>query len=189
MDLNNAGFINREEKIMHRTPLCERSKTPVEIIPMEDYYLKQLEYIPKLKALTDAIKFYPPIHKQILINWLNSVSIDWPISRRRYYGTEIPIWYCNKCRTPNLPDSAAPDRYYRPWKEKPPFKKCINCGALNLGEDRIFDTWMVQALLLSSLKYNRDRRYTDICIQLKFDHRRTSLGHGSITVCYVVSPN
>src|SRR5919106_2204927 len=86
MDLNNAGFINREKKIMHRTPLCERSKTPVEIIPMEDYYLKQLEYIPKLKALTDAIKFYPPIHKQILINWLNSVSIDWPISRRRYYG-------------------------------------------------------------------------------------------------------
>ena len=158
MDLNNAGFINREEKIMHRTPLCERSKTPVEIIPMEDYYLKQLEYIPKLKALTDAIKFYPPIHKQILINWLNSVSIDWPISRRRYYGTEIPIWYCNKCRTPNLPDSAAPDRYYRPWKEKPPFKKCINCNCTEFtGEDRIFDTWMDSSITpLFITKYNRD---------------------------------
>ena len=34
---------------MHRTPLCERSKTPIEIIPLEDYYLKQLDFNPKLR--------------------------------------------------------------------------------------------------------------------------------------------
>ncbi len=50
-DLNTAGLIDRVEDIVHRTPLCERSKTPIEIIPMEDYYLKQLKYIPKLKEL------------------------------------------------------------------------------------------------------------------------------------------
>ena len=48
-DLNTAGLIDRVEDIVHRTPLCERSKTSIEIIPMEDYYLKQLEYIPKIK--------------------------------------------------------------------------------------------------------------------------------------------
>ena len=158
MDLDSAGCINKVEDIMHRTPLCERSMTPVEIIPMEDFYLKQLEYVPKLRALADTIKFYPPMHKQILINWLNSVSIDWPISRRRYYGTEIPIWYCNKCRTPNLPKSVSPDRYYRPWKEKPPFKKCKNCDCTEFtGEDRIFDTWMDSSITsLFITKYNRD---------------------------------
>ena len=159
-DLNTAGLIDRVEDIVHRTPLCERSKTSIEIIPMEDYYLKQLEYIPKLKDLAEKITFYPPMHKQILINWLNSVSIDWPISRRRFYGTEIPIWYCNNCRTPNLPDSTITDRYYRPWKEKPPFEKCIQCDCTEFtGEDRIFDTWMDSSITpLFISKYKRDQK-------------------------------
>lgn len=127
---------------------------------MEDYYLKQLEYIPKLKDLVEEITFYPPMHKQILINWLNSVSIDWPISRRRFYGTEIPIWYCNNCRTPNLPDSTVTDKYYRPWKEKPPFEKCIQCDCTEFtGEDRIFDTWMDSSITpLFISKYKRDQK-------------------------------
>src|SRR5574342_1269198 len=29
-DLRECGFVEREEKIVHRTPLCERSKTPVQ---------------------------------------------------------------------------------------------------------------------------------------------------------------
>ena len=159
-DLNTAGLIDRVEDIVHRTPLCERSKTSIEIIPMEDYYLKQLEYIPKLKDLAEEITFYPPMHKQILINWLNSVSIDWPISRRRFYGTEIPIWYCNNCRTPNLPDSTITDKYYRPWKEKPPFEKCIQCDCTEFtGEDRIFDTWMDSSITpLFISKYKRDQK-------------------------------
>ena len=159
-DLNDAGLIDRVEDIVHRTPLCERSKTSIEIIPMEDYYLKQLEYIPKLKDLAEEITFYPPMHKQILINWLNSVSIDWPISRRRFYGTEIPIWYCNNCRTPNLPDSTITDKYYRPWKEKPPFEKCIQCDCTEFtGEDRIFDTWMDSSITpLFISKYKRDQK-------------------------------
>ena len=159
-DLNDAGLIDRVEDIVHRTPLCERSKTSIEIIPMEDYYLKQLEYIPKLRDLAEEITFYPPMHKQILINWLNSVSIDWPISRRRFYGTEIPIWYCNNCRTPNLPDSTITDKYYRPWKEKPPFEKCIQCDCTEFtGEDRIFDTWMDSSITpLFISKYKRDQK-------------------------------
>jgi valyl-tRNA synthetase len=139
-DLKAAGLVEKEESIMHRTPLCERSKTPIEIIPLHDYYVKQLDYVPQLRELAMELKFHPEMHRQILLNWLDSVAIDWPISRRRFYGTEIPIWYCSSCKTPLLPK---PGRYYRPWKEKPPFDTCEKCGGKEFaGEDRTFDTWM-----------------------------------------------
>ena len=155
-DLKNAGLLSKEENIIHRTPLCERSNTPIEIIPLQDYFVKQLDFIPKLKELAMKIKFHPEMHKQILLNWIDSVAIDWPVSRRRFYGTEIPIWYCINCKTPNLPK---PGKYYRPWKEKPPFERCNKCGNTEfIGEDRTFDTWMDSSITpLFITKYKRDQ--------------------------------
>ena len=143
-DLQESGIALKVEQIQHRTPLCERSRTPIEIIPMEEYYLKQLEFRPKLKKIAKSIRFYPEMHRQILLNWMDSLTTDYPISRRRYYATEIPVWYCSKCGTPHLPK---PGRYYRPWREEAPFKRCKKCGNAKFnGETRTFDTWMDSSL-------------------------------------------
>jgi valyl-tRNA synthetase len=159
-DLKNAGLMEKEESITHRTPLCERSKTPIEIIPMHDYYVKQIEFVPQLKELAFKLKFDPDMHRQILLKWLDSINIDWPISRRRFYGTEIPIWYCNICKAPNLPPSDG--KYYRPWKDKPPFEKCVKCGNVGsgfTGEDRTFDTWMDSSISpLYVTKFGKDKK-------------------------------
>ncbi len=159
-DLKNIGIIEKEESIMHRTPMCERSKTPIEIISLEDYYVKQIDYVPVLRELANKITFHPDMHRQILLNWLNSIVIDWPVTRRRYYGTEVPIWYCINCRCPNLPDEG---KYYRPWKERPPFEKCSNCGCTEfIGEDRTFDTWMDSSISpLYITKYKNNSQFYD----------------------------
>lgn len=157
-DLENKGLIEKIEDIVHRTPVSERSKNPIEIIPMEEYYLKQKESIEKMKKLGQEITFYPAMHKQILMNWLESINIDWPISRRRYYGTEIPIWYCKNCSEPHVPE---PGKYYKPWMEKCPINQCSKCKATEfVGEERTFDTWMdssVSPLFVS--KFNKDQEF------------------------------
>ena len=157
-DLENANLVDKIEEISHRTPLSERSKIPIEIVPMEEYYLKQKESIEKMKKLGSEIEFYPNMHKQILMNWLESISIDWPISRRRFYGTEIPIWYCNECSEPFVPE---PGKYYRPWKDSCPAQKCEKCGNTKFtGEDRTFDTWMDSSVSpLFVTKFNRDDEF------------------------------
>ena len=157
-DLENKGFLEKTEDISHRTPVSERSKIPIEIIPMEEYYLKQKDAVEKIKKLGQEITFYPSMHKQILMNWLESINIDWPISRRRYYGTEIPIWYCKSCSEPYVPE---PGQYYKPWSEKCPISKCPKCESTEfVGEERTFDTWMdssVSPLFIS--KFNKDPEF------------------------------
>ncbi len=139
-DLEAAGHLEKVEQIEHQAPLCERSRTPVEFIVSEAWYMKQLEFRDQLRALAKEMEFHPPRHRQLLLDWLDSLTIDWPISRQRYYHTEIPLWYCKRCGLALVPE---PGKYYRPWRDPPPFERCPQCGSSEfVGENRVFDTWM-----------------------------------------------
>jgi len=141
IDLEEQGFILEKADEPHNFPTCSRCKKEVEFLAMPEYYLKQVEYVPKLHEYAQEMDFFPPFMRQVWVDWLNVVSIDWPISRRRYYGTEVPIWYCKKCNHPNVPE---PGPYYQPWKDDPPFGTCKKCNSSEgfEGDSRTFDTWM-----------------------------------------------
>ncbi len=145
----------------HRVPVCERSKDAIEFISMKELYVKQVEFKSDMKKLARKMNFFAPRSRQILIDWIDSVSIDWPISRRRFYATEIPLWYCRKCGQAVVPPKG---RYYKPWLEGPPAGstglkngKCGKCGSSGFRwVERVFDTWFDSSISpLYILKYTR----------------------------------
>ena len=149
--LKEGGFLEKEERFMHSVPICERSKDEIEFISMPEYYLKQIDFKEQVKDIGNKINFFAPASRQILMDWINSLSIDWPISRRRYYATEIPLWYCKKCMEAIVPPKG---KYWRPWKEKPP--RACKCGSREFEpETRVFDTWFDSSVSpLHILKFN-----------------------------------
>jgi len=137
-ELKNKDLLEGQKPTTHRIPVCERSKDAIEFIAMPEFYLKQLDSRKDMKKMAQDLNFFAPRSKQILLDWIESLTIDWPISRRRYYATEIPLWYCIKCNEVIVPEKG---KYYQPWKEKPPQDKC-KCGNTEFkGEERVLDTW------------------------------------------------
>jgi valyl-tRNA synthetase len=156
-DLQTQGLIVKQEKTVHRAPVCWRSEDPIEFIAMPEYYLKQLQFLNNIRRIVEKMRFCPKESRQILDNWIDSIAIDWPLSRRRFYGTEIPIWYCKRCDKPHLPE---PGKYYQPWRQRAPFDQC-DCGSKEfIGEQRTFDTWFDSSISeLYIIGYRRDNEF------------------------------
>lgn len=156
-DLESQGFLEKVEDLIQKIPVHERCENKIEIVPMEEWYLRQVDFLEELKKYAEEAKFIPEKHRTKLLDWINSVSIDWPISRRRIYATEIPLWYCKNCGYEYVPEGG---KYYQPWKETPE-TNCPNCGVNDWeGEKRVFDTWFDSSVsVLYITKYMRDAKF------------------------------
>ena len=153
--LRESGRLSAAEKHMQEVPVSERGGNPVEIILLKEWYVRQTHILERLSELSEQSRFIPERNRQFLHDWMDGISIDWPISRRRWYHTEVPIWYSQDGSKVVVPPLGA---YVQPWREVPPTgsevldretRKSIgsydslegNLGEL-VGEEKVFDTWM-----------------------------------------------
>lgn len=157
-ELKKNNLLVKQTQTTHRTPVSERSGAEIEFIEMKEFYLKQLNVKKKLKEIAQKPHFYEESSRRILLDWIDSLATDWPISRRRYYATEIPLWYCKDCEYIIVPKKG---KYYQPWKQKPPQKNCSKCKSKEfIGETRVFDTWFDSSISpLYILMYERDKAF------------------------------
>ena len=153
--LEADGRIANIEVREQEVPVSERGKNPVEIILLKEWYVRQTHIQERMREHVDEINFIPPRNKQFLLDWMENVSIDWPISRRRWYHTEIPIWYSEDTTKIIVPPAGT---YVQPWRESPPKGSRVldretreelgdlselqsTLGTIS-GEEKVFDTWM-----------------------------------------------
>jgi len=153
--LESNGQIDKIEEKKQEVPVSERGKNPVEIILLKEWYVRQTHIQDRMKQLIEEITFHPVRNRQFLLDWMDNISIDWPISRRRWYHTEIPIWYSADEQHIIVPPSGT---YVQPWREQPPTGSRVlnresrqDVGSYEdmsdslgdvTGEEKVFDTWM-----------------------------------------------
>ncbi len=146
-----VNIVEKEQDV----PVSERGKNPVEIILLKEWYVRQTHIQDRMRELIDNIEFHPVRNKQFLLDWMDNISIDWPISRRRWYHTEVPIWYSEDGSKIITPPAGV---YVQPWRETPPRGSRVlqrntreDIGSWDdlssslgqvIGEEKVFDTWM-----------------------------------------------
>ena len=112
------NLVEREQEI----PVSERGKNPIEIILLKEWYVRQTHIQERMKELSNEINFVPSRNKQFLLDWMENITIDWPVSRRRWYHTEIPIWYSEDRTKVVTPPHGT---YVQPWKDSPPSNSIV----------------------------------------------------------------
>src|SRR3989344_5921145 len=97
-DLKNRGLLYKEEIIYHTYPFCWRCETPLIYYAISTWFISVSEIRDKLVKNNEKIHWMPAhIKKGRFGKWLEKAK-DWAISRNRFWGAPIPLWYCKKCQ-------------------------------------------------------------------------------------------
>jgi valyl-tRNA synthetase len=147
-----APLQGEPEPIEHSVRFYERGERPLEYVPTRQWFVKLLEKKEALLAKGAEVQWHPAHMGVRYRDWTEGLQLDWCVSRQRYFGVPIPVWYpLDEAGDPDFenPIPAAPEQLpMDPMLEAPPGydeSRRAQPGGF-VGEADVFDTWFTSSL-------------------------------------------
>ena len=155
--LRESGDLDGEPtKTQRKANFFEKGDKPLEIVTSRQWFIrnggKDEEIRDQLLARGDELDFHPPFMRARYRNWVEGLNGDWLVSRQRFFGVQVPVWYAvdadgetdydtllvpSEDRLPVDPMSDVPEGYTEDQRDQP--------GGFT-GDPDILDTWATSSL-------------------------------------------
>ena len=152
----SGDLVGEPREITHAVKFFEKGDRPLEIVTTRQWYLTNGGREPELRAALlergRELSWHPSHMLVRYENWVEGLNGDWLISRQRFFGVPIPLWYALDAEgnprydSPLVPDDAmlpidpstdVPTGYTEDQRGKP--------GGF-IGDPDVMDTWATSSL-------------------------------------------
>jgi valyl-tRNA synthetase len=147
-----GDLVGEPRPITHPVKFFEKGDRPLEIVTSRQWFIKATEYRDELLARGAELEWHPEYMRHRYDNWVNGLTGDWCISRQRFFGVPLPVWYRverdgrpdfgspilpEESRLPIDPSTDVPDGYLADQRGRPD-------GFI--GDPDVMDTWATSSL-------------------------------------------
>ena len=149
-------LIGEPRPLVHPVKFYERGDRPLEIVTSRQWYIRNggrdADLREALVRRGHEVTFHPDHMRHRYENWVEGLNGDWLVSRQRFFGVPVPIWYRldgageplydepilpTEGRLPIDPSTDVPDGMEAAQRDQP--------GGFT-GDPDILDTWATSSL-------------------------------------------